>query len=417
MSPTFADAALDRVAQCLRVTRQAGESTAKVLVARYMSEGHYMPWDSVSEHSFAASLWADQSGLRFYTFCCLVEVGCAAGYIDIIGSSLRGPLEAATKRFIAEENLHKEILLLRNLLERLTSIGGFPAPNDQDAFHGFAAYLALNEAVWDDVEFHKLVDDCDEKWVEDKDAHFLLTPRHFAEAAMTGQVEGIDARAAAAGLRALEYFRSLTEFESRAENIPGLFDKALHAARWAHSVADVDTRLRHWWSRMIAWATDDEEDEAPQIGLVPMSVIHSRLEELGDARPPRISVVKETLDASRLMRLGRMGEAQRAIEDEFNRFSLPIEEELLLDYVQLCLDLADAGAREAAAVRLARVESRLSSGTSHWLEQGRNLLREIRTTGSTIRLRESVDTAVEASLTPAPSTALETQYLQTGGST
>jgi len=138
-----------------------------------------------------------------------------------------------------------------------------------------------------------------------------------------------------------------------------------------------------------------EREEAVGQIFEPMLALFGFLGELGIARPARLSATTERLSARQMVQVGRLGAAQRIIEKELNTFTLPVEEARLDDYVRLCIDLSEAGASEAAAVRLARVESRLSTVDHYWVNDARELLREIRTAGNTAISPEQVGTSVK----------------------
>lgn len=356
MTVTFSEAALERIARCAAVQTPSRGPVATALTDSFLQR-------TSEVHSFFPSVWA-----AFQRFTTLLELGVSAGYVDLDDLQTTD-LHQAVSALSNSAWPDSTAILVRELSERLDGT----APRrietlDPSAFHGYAAFLALTEEVFQDDEFLEFTRPNawrQAQWEED-DLHFLLSPGHFAEALVTGRVAGLDAAAAATGLRGIRYFADLAELESRFNSVEGLFDKALRQASWAHGIAQFEARVKFWADKSAGWSPvgNDRHDVRQAVALLgKLASLRERLIalDLAHAVTHRVPSPQHT---EALVESGQLGAARAALIEQIagvkSTFSMLGTDWLLKldEYIALCLRLAEIDPH-AAATRLSAIESGL----------------------------------------------------------
>jgi len=387
MSTTFTKAAVERIAQCAGAVPRNDASTAEAVWTDYLDyEDRHL--HRIGHYAFTLDPSVRELGfevpLRLYFFAELLELAVVAGYVDLSEMDQRNMLRQALERLCDRVNGEGDLILVSDLVARLQDKAPLRVETrDDNAFHGYAAYLRLVDQVRSDVEFFEFLSRSDNFWRPNDDLGFLVSPRHFAEALVKGCIGGLKASDAGGGLRAMEYLVALHDLEQRFASVGGLWEKALRHARWSHRIDVTVRRLDLWRERMAEWlsADDEQEHEMWAVGLHALRRIEDQLSDMGlVTAQPYDKLVLFGPSVADLREFGRWGAAIKALRRRLNRalypetfsgaaIESPTENRGVIEsppahfvaYVDACLQLADLNKTDEAAAWLARVEPQLAS--------------------------------------------------------
>ncbi|BFU89492.1 MAG: hypothetical protein NTAFB01_06790 [Nitrospira sp.] len=264
MNATFTAAAIDRIVQCFDHRANSREMTTMDVLSRIVHEIVHearqgaLPFnwqfDALRRNSFG-----DGEAMCVLAIAGLIELGLAAGYIDLVAWGhgrailLRDLLTSFDETLVADQK-PVDLTLFRSLLDRFERNDLRAATHNDRAFGGFESYLNLTSFVWADETFQEFLTATHRGPTKDLDLPFLLSPRHFAAAVATGQVGEVRTDEVDGGLSALRYFHWLADILHHVTDLPELRDGIVRHADWSHGAHTVRSRLDHWANQMSEWA-------------------------------------------------------------------------------------------------------------------------------------------------------------------
>jgi hypothetical protein len=386
----FTAAAVERIAACVSSDLPLVESTASRIIRRYLQSDRGLPVFGLENDDFIErETLGRRESIRFYTFAGLVELAVSVGYVELDGWEELAALEEALKDFDKNESLQilfgVDRTLIRDLIARLESGNHRSAKPDVNLFHAFASYLQLTKNVQTDSRCRAFIV-ATANWKDyapNGDLSFLSSPHHFGEALASGTVAGVPASALMDGLVALDYFRWFSEILNRMSRDSEIADKFVRHARWSHHMLQVHRRLDVWAARMCEWQelSADAQGEAAEakekrLALRPSESELKRLElaghlsfdfTIGLPEIDRSAFQRDAREESRLFAEGRNGAVKQRLLNAldsldtvlsrsytYKKDELPVVEELAMEMVDICQDLASLGGNDTAAVILAK---------------------------------------------------------------